>query len=280
MAENCCLYDEFFDVPYSSDERQKFDLFLPKNDNKTISLMIFVHGGGWKSGQKEDYRKNMVELMHKFSFLACASIGYRFISEEMKISFEDIQNDISNAVHTIRKYIENLGFKIYKTAMGGISAGAYNCMMYAFRKNSIKPETISFILDKSGPCDLSDKSYYNGTAELDKDMAYRIYGQLLCLKYHDENFYDVQVQLKLKNASPYYLVNEHSPPLIVAHSQSDLVVPFSSSQKFLEKLRFFNIKCDFVDMGSCGHSQTDEAIETKINDKLSEYIDMFLDTSK
>ncbi|MBQ7654680.1 MAG: alpha/beta hydrolase [Clostridia bacterium] len=269
------IYDEFTDIAYSVDERQKFDLFVPKTAGKKMPILFFVHGGGWKSGNKTDYLKDMKRICEKYP-VCCVSAGYRFINEDMTLTYEDIQSDIANAVHTALKYVENLGIEVTKRAIGGISAGAYNSLLFAFQKNEISPGYFSFVLDKSGPCDLSDRECYKGMEELSRDMAFRIYGQLMGFKLDEKSLSSPDIIQKLKNASPYYYATKNSPALIIAHSSKDQVVPLSCAEKLYKKFLSLGIEAEFVDMNGCGHSETIDSVEEKINKTLDKYIEKYL----
>lgn len=265
-------YDEFNDVSYSVDERQKFDLFVPRTTKNELPMMIYVHGGGWKSGSKSDYTNEMKRICEKYP-VCCLSVGYRFIGEDMSVTYNNIQSDIANAIHTAVKYVESLGITVTKKGIGGISAGAYNSMMYAFKKCSIDPDSFSFVLDKSGPCDLTDSECYKGTAELPKDMAFRIYGQLMGFTFDDNTFTSPEIIEKLREASPFFYVNENTPAVIIAHSENDLVVPVRCAKRLYDKLKSLGVMTDYVDMENCGHSETMDNVEEKIRNKLDEYIE-------
>lgn len=44
------------DVPYGSQPEQKLDIYLPRNlSNKNTEVIVFLYGGRWSTGNKEDY---------------------------------------------------------------------------------------------------------------------------------------------------------------------------------------------------------------------------------
>lgn len=43
------------DQPYGDLERQKFDLFLPEEGADAAPLIVYIHGGYWQRGDREDY---------------------------------------------------------------------------------------------------------------------------------------------------------------------------------------------------------------------------------
>ena len=44
------------DLPYqpTAHERQRLDLYVPENSESPLPLIIWIHGGGWRYGTKED----------------------------------------------------------------------------------------------------------------------------------------------------------------------------------------------------------------------------------
>ena len=54
----------FLDVPYADeDPRQVMDVWLPNEGEGPFPLIVFVHGGGWVSGNK---RENTMPGVFKF----------------------------------------------------------------------------------------------------------------------------------------------------------------------------------------------------------------------
>ena len=83
---------ELLDQSYGTDPAETFDLWLPEK-KEPVPLVIFIHGGGWVAGDKNEmraYPKTVSRfLSHGF---ALASINYRFlkVASLQKIMREDI----------------------------------------------------------------------------------------------------------------------------------------------------------------------------------------------
>ena len=64
-------------IPYvtAGHERNVLDLFVPENGDKPLPLIIWIHGGGWQNGSKE----NCLPLRQGYTQqgYAVASINYR-----------------------------------------------------------------------------------------------------------------------------------------------------------------------------------------------------------
>ena len=42
-------------VSYGSHIRQVYDIYLPANRDTSTPVILMIHGGAWKTGQKEDF---------------------------------------------------------------------------------------------------------------------------------------------------------------------------------------------------------------------------------
>ena len=45
----------FKNLAYGSHERQVMDLYLPQENDGEVGLILFIHGGGWIQGNKDEY---------------------------------------------------------------------------------------------------------------------------------------------------------------------------------------------------------------------------------
>jgi acetyl esterase/lipase len=66
------------DYIYGTDsERQKFDFWQAKSDKPT-PLVLLIHGGGWRGGDKSGYGTSAIQP-YLDAGISVASINYRFI---------------------------------------------------------------------------------------------------------------------------------------------------------------------------------------------------------
>lgn len=63
-------------VAYGSHPRNVLDLWLAPSDKPT-PLLINIHGGGFRGGDKSKLSASLIEMMHK-EVISVASINYRF----------------------------------------------------------------------------------------------------------------------------------------------------------------------------------------------------------
>ncbi len=107
------------DVAYMDGERQKLDIYQPKDPKPGTPVIIFVHGGSWDTGSKSIY---------KFVGEAFASQGYTTVIPNYRlypdVVYPEFVNDTAAAIaYTAKRYPER-GLIVI-----GHSAGAYNAMM-------------------------------------------------------------------------------------------------------------------------------------------------------
>ncbi|CAO1624627.1 unnamed protein product [Jaminaea pallidilutea] len=68
---------EYPDIPYASqDEQQKLDLYLPAEHPYSPPLLVFVHGGAWRTGSRKDHI-SLARHLASSGQIAVAVIGYR-----------------------------------------------------------------------------------------------------------------------------------------------------------------------------------------------------------
>jgi len=77
-----------------------------------------------------------------------------------------------------------------------------------------------------------------------------------------------------KQISPFYQISPDDPPILIAHGTADLVVPFSQSQRFIEKLKEEKIPCNLLVKEGGGHGEwKDEYVYEK---SFADWFDKYL----
>lgn len=109
------------DIPYcTTPERElKLDMYLPPGDKyEKRTAILFIHGGGWRSGDKG---------MHAAMLEKLAADGYVCISPEYRLSTEALYPaavyDIKSAIRWTRTHAKNYGIHPDRIIAAGHSAG-------------------------------------------------------------------------------------------------------------------------------------------------------------
>jgi acetyl esterase/lipase len=115
------------DAPYGAQARQKLDLYAPRaRDGGALPILVFIHGGSWRNGDKSDYNFMGAALAAQ-GFLA-AIPNYRLVP---RARFPDFIEDGALALRWVADNAETYGGDASRIVLVGHSAGAYNVMMIA-----------------------------------------------------------------------------------------------------------------------------------------------------
>ncbi len=120
-------------ISYGPEARQVLDFWQPKSDKPT-PVVVFIHGGGFKAGDKKDFANNPQMAQLRASLIsqgiACASINYRFVNTT---PLNEILRDGARAVQFLRSKSAEWNIdKNHFGALGG-SAGAGMSLWLATR---------------------------------------------------------------------------------------------------------------------------------------------------
>ncbi len=117
----------YSDLPYGVDDRHKFDLFLPDSEGK-IGLVLFIHGGGFTSGDKSmAYTNPRIRTLIKDLMdddIAFVSINYHLLGINGQEGVLKTMEDCKLALQYLRHHARILHLDTDKIVLVGGSAGA------------------------------------------------------------------------------------------------------------------------------------------------------------
>lgn len=132
------------DVVYGSHARNVLDLWLTPSDKPT-PLLVYIHGGGFKSGDKRKFSASLIEMMHQQG-ISVASINYRFkLSGKSRFSgdkpqYPAILHDGARALQFLRYQAEKYNLDKTRFAATGGSAGGQMLMWLGFHPDLAQPD--------------------------------------------------------------------------------------------------------------------------------------------
>lgn len=111
------------DIAYGSDALQKFDVYIPQKLTRNAPIVLYVHGGGWRQGDKT-YEQMIV---NKGAFFIAQ--GFIFISTNYRLlpsadPYTQAQ-DVAKALAMVQKRASLWGGDASKIVLMGHSAGAH-----------------------------------------------------------------------------------------------------------------------------------------------------------
>lgn len=188
--------------------RHLLDLYAPVRPAGPLPLLVFVHGGGWDSGDRTEY---------SFVGRALAALGYLVATADYRVfpeaTFPVFVEDLALAASWLVANATTHGGDPARLFLMGHSAGAYNAMMLALQPVRFGfPGRIEAIVGLSGPYD-----FYPFDVKQSIDAF---------SSYPDP-----------ESTQPINLVTPHAPPMLLAHGEKDTTVGDYHTVRLARKLR-------------------------------------------
>lgn len=276
-------------LSYGNEKRNRFDLFIPNNPKKG-AMMLFVHGGSWMGGEKEDIEyaaRRFAKQGYITSTMNYSRIASDTLHHSQKHAYPNIESmvdDIYACTEAIKSKCAELGHELNQMAIGGYSAGAHLAMLYSTRHHDSSPLPIRFMISWVGPADMnmlftSDKKQImdllaNNTEEGKAKQAE------LCMMVSgisgkevkaEELSYELIQQL-MSNVSPSDLVSAATPPAVLAYGANDKLVSAEHGKTMDSRLKSFGIESQIYIYPNSGHELGyDKDYTQKVNETISNY---------
>ncbi len=233
----------YLDIPYGDDPKQKLDVYQPKNKPTSSPVFIFLHGGGFREGDRAHY--GYISKPFAKNGILTVVASYRLTPE---FRYPDQPDDakllLAWVLHNISQY-DGDPSRIY---VGGHSAGAVLSAFVSLKTDWLTRMGLPSNLIKgcapiSGPYDLRDQ------------------------KSLDEYLPDPSIR---GEASP--MLNIHNPPprTVVAYgSLEDKFV--SDSQELAKGIRSKGMLAEVIVLEGKAHDETALALGDE-NSKLAQAV--------
>ncbi len=218
----------------------RLDLYRPSGGGGPYPAVVFIHGGGWRSGQRGQLSRQAMYLATRG--YVCACIEYRLSGEA---SFPAAIEDCKCAVRWMRA----VGTKNYRVdperiAVSGSSAGGH----------------LALLTGASG-----------GVAELEGSGGWSEYSSRVQLVaafnpacefagYENESILAflggtrAQVPDQYRMATPATWLDRSDPPMLLLHGDADTIVPYVQAQRFVEALRAAGVEAELYTEKGAGHT--------------------------
>jgi len=134
----------FADVRYGPHERNVLDFWQAKSARPT-PVVVFIHGGGFKAGDKSKISPYIIEKCLQ-SGVSAAAINYRFLKHA---PLPDILRDCARAIQFIRHNAGKWNIDKKRIASYGGSAGAGTSLWLGFHDDLADPDNSDPLLRES-----------------------------------------------------------------------------------------------------------------------------------
>ena len=198
-------------IRFGPDPKHKLDLYAPRRPAGPLPLLVFVHGGGWDSGDRREYG---------FAGRALAALGFLVAIADYRVFpevvFPAFVEDLGHAATWLAAHAVEYGGDPGRLFLAGHSAGAYNAVIFALQPARFGGASVAgkieAVVGLSGPYD-----FYPFDVKQSID-AFGTFAEPL-------------------TTQPVTLVTPDAPPMLLAHGVRDTTVGDYHTVRLAAKLR-------------------------------------------
>ena len=209
-------------ILYKNTNEGELNLFVYKPSEfdvkKKYSCIVFFHGGGWNSGNPEQFQRQSRYFASRG--MVAVSVEYRIRNKHGTSPIQAME-DTKSAIRFIRSNARLLSIDPSKIAAAGGSAGGHLAAV-------------------AGNIDLFNNS--------DEDLTISSKPNLLIL-YNPVIDFGVRKWLWINNpsdASPIHNISKGSPPTIILTGTNDKIVPVESIMNYKKIMESIGSRCDVI----------------------------------
>lgn len=239
----------------------QLDIYKLKDLDEPAPVMIFIHGGAWRTGKRADYLPYLIDYAKK-GFVT-VTVSYRLVKQA---TFPAAVQDVNCAVKFIKTHAGEYGINPDKVVLIGGSAGGHLSLMIGYAGNEVlfnedcpmeNDSKVNAIIDLYGPADLTT-SYAISTYQT-QDFLNTTFDK-------DPDIY--------KMASPKTFITSDDPPTLIFQGTIDSLVPVSQSDSLDSWLDKAGIPHEYHRLKGWPHTMD---VSVKVNEYCQYYIDAFLE---
>lgn len=240
-------HTSYVDLYYGDEERHRLDLYVPRESDGTLGVILMLHGGGWSSGCKEAFGDVPKEWCIEMGY-AVAAIDYRYATEE-GVDAEEMLDDITLALKKVREVLIWLGFEPGGAMLYGQSAGGHLAMLYAYTRCDEAPIKPRAVFTLAGPSDLTNPEYFD-----DNPLKSDILTMFESLSGLEIDGVEIEKAIpRLAEISPITYINSNTVPTVIAHGRLDEIVPYSGAETLASRLSEWGVEHKLITYESSGH---------------------------
>ncbi len=198
-------------IAYADGDRMKLDIYGPKDQRAPAPVVMFIYGGSWKQGQRQDYQ---------FVGRALAANGFVVVIPDYRlypeVTYPAFLEDCANAARWVQDNIGSYGGDTGRFFLAGHSAGAYNAVMLGLERSFFAEYGVTMpvraIAAISGPFDFYPFEY---------DEVRNVFGKT-------DN---------PEGTQPVNLVSPGDPPMLLLSGDQDPIVRMQNTDHLARKLK-------------------------------------------
>lgn len=226
------------------------DLYRPAEADAPV--VLYVHGGGWRSGDKADSGTERLAALAAHG-VTVASVNYRLVPSA---TFPDQVHDLKGAVRWLRAHWRSLDLRSDRLGIWGASAGAYLGSLLALTAGDDELEgTVGGNLEQSSAVQ-AVVHWFGQSDLLASGSRSDIEARLLPFAF-EAGLLGVgtvaEAADRARDLSLLTRVSPQAPPFLIAHGDHDHVVAPSEGEALHHALSRAGTDTQFMLLGGAGH---------------------------
>jgi acetyl esterase/lipase len=233
-------------VPYctaADGTRLTMDIYQPFKREEPTSAIIYVHGGGWVSGDKSDgVGALFIPELRRRGYVVF-SVNYRLAPS---YSFPAQIEDVKCAVRHVRANAAQYNIDAVRLGAIGGSAGGHLVALLGLTDTSAgwdvgeytdQSSGVQAVVDLFGPTDLMKL-----LSKARRPLGEQVFG----VSGNDDPH--------LQTYSPITYITPKAPPFLIMQGEQDELVPLEQSQILYDRLKAAGVSAQLVLVKNAGHS--------------------------
>jgi acetyl esterase/lipase len=242
-AETGRIARKMFDLPYADlSPAQKLDVYWPSDGDGPFPVIVSIHGGAFKEGDKRDMQlEPMLEGLGRG--YAVVSIDYRMSGEA---TFPALVHDVKAAIRWARAHANEYLFEGGRIAVWGGSAGGYLALMAGVSAGIPELDDPSLGNPEQSSDVQAAAAWFPPTdfLKMDAQLAASGFAPSPQSAHSGANSPESLIlgqQITLipdvvRAANPETYIRPGLPPFFIQHGTADDIVPYQQSLSFACKL--------------------------------------------
>ncbi|RUT35171.1 alpha/beta hydrolase [Arsenicitalea aurantiaca] len=198
-------------IAYADGPRKRLDVYTPQNPSGSAPVVMFIYGGAWRSGAREDYT---------FVGHALAAAGFVVVIPDYRVypevTYPGFLEDNAQALRWVEDNVARFGGDPQRVFLAGHSAGAYNAVMlsldHSFQREYGVTIPIRAVAGISGPYNFYPFEY---------NEVRQTFGSAP----------------NPEGTQPVNLVTSAAPPMLLVTGTHDPIVRMQNTEVMAERLR-------------------------------------------
>lgn len=238
--------EQYLDVGFSPEHADlRLDIYAPAQRVEPVPLVVFIHGGGWRHGNRK-LCPDLTAFCERSGF-AVASIDYRLSNEAV---FPAQIEDVKTSIRWLRRNAASYGYDAERIGLWGSSAGGHLAALAATSgvgmfepRDAEVSSAVSAVVDGYAPTDMLSGDRQRAAENAPDDDPESLKLPPGYLSTDPSSFESMlfgrsisEIPEFVKRADPVTYVKAGLPPFLIMHGLSDGAVPHGQSVLLYEAL--------------------------------------------